>query len=93
MISGPNPLSVTLPKSLPPGDYLVRPEQIGLHVPGAPQLYLGCGQVTVTGGGGGTPGPLVSFPGAYALSDPGLSVNLGTNPTTYTAPGPVVWTG
>ena len=90
---GPNPLNVKIPKSLPSGEYLVRPEHIGLHIPGAPQLYLGCGQVNVTGGGSGTPGPLVSFPGAYSMSDPGLAANMGTHPTTYTAPGPAVWTG
>jgi hypothetical protein len=29
------------------------------------QFYLACAQVTVTGGGSGTPGPLVSIPGVY----------------------------
>jgi len=86
-------LKIALPKSLPSGDYLVRPEHIGLHVEGKPQVYTGCGQITVTGGGSGKPGPLVSFPGAYKLSDPGLAVRMGTHPTTYTAPGPAVWSG
>jgi hypothetical protein len=29
------------------------------------QFYLACGQVNVTGGGSGTPGPLVAIPGVY----------------------------
>lgn len=42
--------------------YLLRIEQIGLHVAGAPQYYISCAQITVTGGGGGNP-PKVSIPG------------------------------
>jgi len=30
------------------------------------QFYIACGQVQVTGGGEGTPGPLVSIPGVYS---------------------------
>ena len=87
-------MSIPLPSALPSGDYLVRAEQIGLHVVGKPQLYVGCGQITVTGGGSGSPGPLVAFPGAYSMSDPGLSININyPKPTSYTPPGPAVWTG
>ena len=42
--------------------------QIALHVAstyGGAQFYVGCAQVNVVGGGGGTPGPLVSIPGVY----------------------------
>ena len=48
-----------------------RIEDIALHVTydfGGAQFYIGCAQVTVTGGGTGTPGPLVAFPGAYTVS-------------------------
>lgn len=55
----------TVPKSLAPGDYLVRAEAIALHAgAGNPQPYVTCFQVKVTGGGSANP-PGVSFPGAY----------------------------
>lgn len=43
-------------------------ESIALHVAstfGGAQFYISCGQVEVTGGGSGTPGPLVAIPGVY----------------------------
>lgn len=49
--------------------YLLRIEQIGLHVAGAPQWYLSCAQITVTGGGSASPSK-VSIPGYVSASDP-----------------------
>jgi hypothetical protein len=72
-------VSFTIPAAAPSGDYLVRVEHIGLHVAqsaGAAQFYLSCGQITVTGGGSGTPGPLVAFPGAYSATDPGILIAI-----------------
>ena len=70
---------MNIPKALPSGDYLLRVEHIALHqasqTNGA-QFYISCAQITVTGGGSGSPGPLVSFPGAYSASDPGIKVNI-----------------
>lgn len=70
---------MTIPKNTPSGDYLLRIEHIALHqasnLNGA-QFYISCAQITVTGGGSGTPGPLVSFPGAYKNTDPGIKVNI-----------------
>jgi hypothetical protein len=61
---------------------------------GGAQFYLACSQITITGGGSGTPGPLVSLPGAYSASDPGILVNLGSiAPEAYQPPGPAVWSG
>ncbi|KAF2709565.1 lytic polysaccharide monooxygenase [Pleomassaria siparia CBS 279.74] len=89
-------VSVTIPKATPSGDYLLRVEHIALHqasnLNGA-QLYISCAQVTVTGGGSGSPSPLVSFPGAYKNTDPGLKVNIYSGATSYTPPGPQVWSG
>ena len=94
MTTGPKVQDFMVPKALPSGDYLVRAEQIGLHVAGSPQFYIGCGQATVTGGGSGTPGPLVAFPGAYSKDDPAILVNINyPKPTSYTPPGPAVWSG
>lgn len=95
--SGKTTLSVKLPSSLPSGDYLFRAEHIGLHSAGqsgGAQFYLSCSQITVTGGGNGSPSPLVSFPGAYKATDPGILINLYYPvPTSYTPPGPAVWQG
>lgn len=40
-------LTTTIPSDVPAGDYLIRIEQIGLHVVGAPQWYISCAQITV----------------------------------------------
>ncbi len=91
---GPNPQVVTLPKALPSGEYLVRAEHLGLHNANMPQFYIGCGQVNITGGGGGKPGPLVAFPGAYKAGDKSIWNNFNyPKPVDYTPPGPAVWTG
>lgn len=89
----------TIPKSLPSGQYLIRGEQIALHVAetyGGAQFYIGCAQVNVINGGDGTPGPLVSIPGVYTGYEPGILINiydLPSNFTGYQAPGPAVWSG
>ncbi|CAO2657650.1 Nn.00g037760.m01.CDS01 [Neocucurbitaria sp. VM-36] len=89
-------VSVTIPQNTPSGDYLLRVEHIALHqasnTNGA-QFYISCAQIKVTGGGSGTPGPLVSFPGAYKSTDPGIKVNIYSGATSYTPPGPAVWSG
>jgi len=86
----------TIPKALPSGEYLLRIQQIGIHNPwpgGIPQFYLSCAQVSVTGGGSGTPGPLVSIPGFIKGDEPGYTVNIYSNFNNYTVPGPAVWSG
>ncbi|KAG8944677.1 hypothetical protein FRC04_001641 [Tulasnella sp. 424] len=85
----------TIPSDIPAGDYLLRAEVIALHVAGSvggAQHYMSCYQITVTGGGSGNPGGLVAFPGAYSETDPGILFNLYTSFTTYTIPGPTVYT-
>lgn len=83
--------TVTIPKCIADGEYLVRFEHIGLHSassPGGAQLYISCAQVKVTGGSGGASPNLMSFPGAYSATDPGLMVNIyWPIPTNYKAPG------
>lgn len=50
--------------------------------------------MTVTNGGTGTPGPLVSIPGWITGTEPGYTVNI-YDPSfkSYTIPGPAVWDG
>ncbi|KAL2755661.1 glycoside hydrolase family 61 protein [Sodiomyces alcalophilus JCM 7366] len=82
-------IDFSLPSCLESGQYLLRVEHIALHSAGAPQFYLSCAQINVSGGSGGyNPAGMLSFPGAYSLSDPGLSANIyWPVPTSYTAPG------
>ncbi|KAG9007401.1 hypothetical protein FRB93_007816 [Tulasnella sp. JGI-2019a] len=87
--------NVTIPSCIPAGNYFLRLEIIALHpastYPGA-QFYMECAQINVTGGGSTKPAT-VSFPGAYAGSDPGITINIYYPPVTnYTIPGPSVFT-
>jgi cellulase len=63
------PWTLEIPKTLKPGNYLIRHELIVIH--SLPiQYYMECAQLTVTGHGRSLPGPeyLVKFPGAYNMS-------------------------
>ncbi|KAG9054290.1 hypothetical protein FS842_005563, partial [Serendipita sp. 407] len=97
--AGVSQVTFPIPKSLPNGQYLLRIEQIALHLSGSlngAQFYLACGQLNVINGGSGNPTPLVSFPGAYKQTDPGILINiyaLPSNFTGYVAPGPTIWKG
>ncbi|RDB28102.1 putative endo-beta-1,4-glucanase D [Hypsizygus marmoreus] len=90
-------VTFTIPKALPSGQYLVRTEAIALHSAssfGGAQFYVGCGQISVTGGGNRTPKPLVSIPGLYTGNEPGILINIyWPIPTSYVQPGPAVWRG
>jgi len=88
--------SVTLP-NLKAGDYLIRPELIGLHEgnrQGGAQFYNGCGQIKVTGTGSATlPATGADMTKAYTASDPGVLFDIYSGATTYKVPGPAVWDG
>ncbi|KAG8713442.1 hypothetical protein FRC09_018700, partial [Ceratobasidium sp. 395] len=61
-----------IPSTIPAGEYLLRIEQIGLHVAGAPQWYISCAQLKITGGGSASPSK-VSIPGYVSPTDPDLT--------------------
>jgi len=88
-------ISFTIPSELPSGQYIVRMEAIALHVAqsfGGAQFYISCANVEVTGGGSGTPTPLVSIPGVYTGYEPGILIDIYYPiPANYTQPGPAVW--
>ncbi|KAH7135300.1 glycoside hydrolase [Dendryphion nanum] len=88
-------LEWTIQKNIPPGEYLVRVEHIGLHQghEGKAQFYMECYQLKIEGEGGGSPGPVVKIPGLYKASDPGIAFNKWNNPRSYSMPGPAVWKG
>ncbi|KAK7214705.1 hypothetical protein V2G26_002708 [Clonostachys chloroleuca] len=85
-------VSVKIPECIPDGEYLLRLEHIGLHDAfhelGA-QFFISCVHLNVTGGSGSfEPASLLSFPGSYDPTDPGLLIHIFYPvPTNYTAPG------
>lgn len=92
----PSAYTYTIPSCLKSGYYLVRHEIIALHAaweyPGA-QFYPGCHQLEVTGGGSTVPSSnLVSFPGAYKGSDPGITYDAykgeSASPSVFLSFGP-----
>ncbi|KAF6749064.1 cellulose-growth-specific protein [Ephemerocybe angulata] len=97
--------NATIPSYLEAGEYLIRHELISLHaIENGPQIYVECAQLNVLpragdSGKGRLPPSryMVSFPGAYRPSDPGLLVNPfapgGDEIMTYDIPGPAVWDG
>jgi len=86
--------STKVPANLVPGQYLIRHEIIALHLAiteGGAEFYPSCIQVNVKGSGTDTPPAksLVSFPGAYKDTDPGIFDPSVYNPgAKYTFPGP-----
>lgn len=90
--------TTVIPKEVPTGNYLIRFETIALHSLPA-QFYPECAQISITNGGSLAPSSseLVSFPGAYSNTDPGLTVDIyGTaaeTMTTYPIPGPALYSG
>jgi hypothetical protein len=67
----------TIPKTLAPGNYLIRHELLALHQANTPQFYPECAQLVVTGTGTATPGDSykASIPSYASASDPGVNVS------------------
>ncbi|XXH04911.1 ATP-dependent RNA helicase dbp2 [Hypoxylon texense] len=95
--NGKSTIDFTIPQCLAEGDYLFRIEHVALHsasAAGGAQFYISCAQVHVAGGSGAAaPTDLVSFPGAYKATDPGLMINIYNNGgKAYQPAGPSVFT-
>jgi hypothetical protein len=85
MIAQNSSWTSTIPASLPNGEYMIRHETLALHARYQPQFYMQCAQLTITGGGSGSPGPTVKFPGGYSASDPSINIDVyASTATTYT---------
>ncbi|KAJ3493757.1 hypothetical protein NLJ89_g10946 [Agrocybe chaxingu] len=78
MVAENNTWTSTIPASVPSGQYLIRFETIALHSLPAVTLYPECAQIEIVGGGSRAPtaAELVTFPGGYRNTDPGLVVDL-----------------
>jgi len=86
----------TIPKSLAPGNYLIRHELLALHQANTPQFYPECAQLYVSGSGTAVPSGayLTAIPAYATATDPSVDIDIYTSTaTTYTPPGPAVWTG
>ncbi|KAK4140561.1 putative endo-beta-1,4-glucanase D [Dichotomopilus funicola] len=82
----------TIPTCIADGEYLLRIQSLAIHNPGStPQFYISCAQVNVTGGGSTTPSATAKFPGAIHADDPGYTANIYSDFTSYTVPGPEVF--
>ncbi|KAI0337327.1 hypothetical protein BDW22DRAFT_1340024 [Trametopsis cervina] len=98
MVNDNSSWTSTVPASVPSGNYLIRFETIALHSMPA-QFYPECAQIQITGGGSLAPtaAELVTFPGAYKNTDPGINIDLYSNAaqtqTTYVIPGPPLYAG
>ncbi|KIM34770.1 lytic polysaccharide monooxygenase [Hebeloma cylindrosporum] len=91
---GKSTFTAKIPADVPSGEYLVRAEQIALHIPGYPEFFVGCAQIRITGGGSANISK-VAIPGyVSAKKDPGLGVDIyWPVPTKYKVPGPAVYRG
>ncbi|KAI1366547.1 glycosyl hydrolase family 61-domain-containing protein [Xylaria arbuscula] len=81
LIANDGIVSIQIPKAMPTGEYLIRPEILALHnlAAGPAQFYTGCAQIKVEGG---STKPLdipsdhlVSIPGYIKASDPAVNFN------------------
>lgn len=86
-------VAATIPKDTPNGEYLARFEHIGVHRShvNQPEHYVSCMQIKVTGGGSGSPGPTVKFPGAYKSTDAYANFSIYNGRKAFPMPGPKVW--
>jgi len=86
---------IPIPACIADGQYLLRAELIALHgasSSGGAQFYMECAQINVSGGSGAKSPATVSLPGAYSANDPGILINIYQTLSSYTIPGPSVFT-
>lgn len=92
----------TIPDALAAGQYLFRQEIIAHHESDAAfnqnpargaQFYPSCVQVEITSGGSAVPDQNFDFNTGYTYADPGIVFNLYGAVTSYSIPGPEVWSG
>jgi hypothetical protein len=87
--------SLTIPRNLKAGNYVLRHEIIALHSAGndnGAQFYPQCLNLKVTGSGSVAPSGGVAGTSLYKRNDPGVLFTLWTNPSSYPIPGPALWT-
>ncbi|KAG6023988.1 hypothetical protein E4U19_004011 [Claviceps sp. Clav32 group G5] len=95
LIANNNSWQVQIPKSLAPGNYVLRHEIIALHSAGQPdgaQSYPQCFNLKITGSGTLNPAG-VKGTELYKSTDPGILSNIYVPTLDYVIPGPAVIPG
>lgn len=95
LISNNNSRTVTIPSSIEAGNYVLRHEIIALHSAensNGAQNYPQCLNLKVTGGGSDSPTGTLGT-ALYTNTDPGILVNIYQSLSSYTIPGPALYTG
>ncbi|ETS73214.1 hypothetical protein PFICI_15159 [Pestalotiopsis fici W106-1] len=87
--------TTTVPSTLAAGNYVFRHEIIALHGAGSEdgaQNYPQCFNIAITGSGTDSPSGTLGT-ALYNEDDPGILFNPYTTITSYTIPGPALYTG
>lgn len=87
--------TTTVPSTLAAGNYVFRHEIIALHGAGSEdgaQNYPQCFNIAITGDGTDSPSGTLGT-ALYNEDDPGILFNPYTTITSYTIPGPALYTG
>lgn len=93
LIAAGNRWTVTIPSSIVSGNYVMRHEIIALHSANnkdGAQNYPQCLNLEVTGGGSAQPEGTLGE-ALYKDTDPGILVNIYTALSSYTIPGPALY--
>lgn len=95
MIANNNTYTVTVPSTLAAGNYVFRHEIIAMHGAGSEngaQNYPQCVNIAITGSGTDSPVGVLGT-ALYTPTDPGILFNPYTTLTSYTIPGPALYSG
>ncbi|KAL1617070.1 hypothetical protein SLS54_008065 [Diplodia seriata] len=92
---GEGTFNVSIPTTVPNGQYLLRIEHIGLHRPSTREMFFNCAQVEVTGSSAtDVPGETASIPGIYSADDEWVSAwSMYESPSSFPYSGPATVDG
>ncbi|KKK21382.1 hypothetical protein P175DRAFT_0502520 [Aspergillus ochraceoroseus IBT 24754] len=95
LIANNNSWMVKIPESIAPGNYVLRHEIIALHSAGSEdgaQNYPQCFNLQVTGSGSDQPTGVLGT-ALYTPEEAGILVNIYSSISSYTVPGPTMYSG
>lgn len=92
---GEGTFNVSIPTTVPNGQYLLRIEHVGLHRPSTREMFFNCAQVEVTGSEATeVPGETAKIPGMYGESDEWVSTwSMYSGPSSFPYSGPATVDG
>lgn len=95
LIANNNSWTVTIPTSIAAGNYVLRHEIIALHTASSTdgaQNYPQCVNLAISSSGTAKPAGVLATT-FYSETDPGILIDIYTNLTSYTIPGPALFSG